>query len=398
MKKNILYLCHRIPYPPNKGDKIRSFNEIKFLSRNNTLDLITLADDPGDMKYAEDLKQYCHQLTVLPLNKKLATLKGGLSLIIGQSISQGYFYRQAFQNVFDSLTAARKYDILFCFSSPMAEYVFKAVKKKLNLADTLIMDFCDLDSDKWNQYAEKKSFPLNMIYKREAARMLAFEKKINRNFNRTVFVSQKEADLFREYFPAAENIDVIPNGVDHDYFNPKNTFIAEETTGPVISFFGAMDYYANVDGVLWFTKKILPLIKKAVPDIVFYIVGSNPDAKLKALTADPSIKVTGFVADIREYYAMTRVCVIPLRIARGVQNKVLEAMSMEKPIVSTSPAVQGVAVLDQSIIKIEDDPNRFSAQVVALLRDDLLKQNMGKAARHHVKKNFNWESNLGKLI
>ena len=395
--KTILYLCHRIPYPPNKGDKIRSFNEIKFLSRSGTIDLITLADDPEDMKYTDELKRYCRKVIVFPLNKNLSTLKGAVRLMTGQSISQGYFYKKEFQKAVDSLTAAHKYDAVICFSSPMAEYVFKSAKKMKDLAGTLIMDFCDLDSDKWNQYAEKKTFPLNLVYRMEARRLLDYEKKIHQNFDRSIFVSQTEADLFKAQFPEAKNIDIIPNGVDHDYFNPENISAAEENFAPVISFFGAMDYYANVDGALWFAEKILPLIKKKIPDTLFYIVGSNPDPRLKALTADAGIKVTGFVEDIREYYARARVCVIPLRIARGVQNKVLEAMSMARPVVATPPAVQGISVSDPSLVSIAADPDRFAARVVDLLQDEPLRHAMGRAARNHIKQRFNWHTNLAAL-
>ena len=396
--KTILYLCHRIPYPPNKGDKIRSFNEIKFLSRSCTIDLITLADDPEDMKYTGELKQYCRKVMVFPLNKKLATLKGAVRLMRGQSISQGYFYKKEFQKVVDILTASHKYDTLICFSSPMAEYVFSAAKKMEDIADTLIMDFCDLDSDKWNQYAEKKKFPLNQVYRTEARRLLDFEKKINQKFHRSVFISRKEADLFKAQNPEAKNIDIIPNGVDHAYFNPESATASTEDSLPVVAFFGAMDYYANVDGALWFAETILPLIKKKVPEVLFYIVGSHPDPKLKALTTDPGIKVTGFVEDIREYYVRARVCVIPLRIARGVQNKVLEAMSMAKAIVMTSPAVQGIGVYDDSLLKIEDDPDRFADRVINLLQDELLRKEMGQAARHHIKKCFNWDTNMKGLL
>jgi sugar transferase (PEP-CTERM/EpsH1 system associated) len=396
--KTILYLCHRIPYPPNKGDKIRSFNEIKFLSRTGLVDLITLADDPKDMKYTDVLKRYCREVMVFPLNKKLATLKGAISLMTGRSISQGYFYKKEFQKAVDSLTASHKYDALICFSSPVAEYVFKSAKKMEDLADTLIMDFCDLDSDKWNQYAGKKTFPLNLLYRTEARRLLAFEKKINRKFHRSVFISGNEADLFRAQNPEAKNIDIIPNGVDHAYFNPENAMASSEDSLPVVAFFGAMDYYANVDGALWFADKILPLIKKEIPDTLFYIVGSNPDPKLKALTSDPGIKVTGFVEDIREYYFRARVCVIPLRIARGVQNKVLEAMSMSKAVVTTSPAVQGIEVYDDALLKIENDPDRFAAQVIHLLQDEPLRKKMGQAARRHIIENFNWDTNIGSFL
>ncbi|MCA1786440.1 MAG: glycosyltransferase, partial [Desulfobacteraceae bacterium] len=438
----LLYLCHRIPYPPNKGDKIRSFNEIRFLAKDHTIDLVTLADDPADLAYAKDLETYCRTVQVFSLNKKTALIKGGLSLVSGSSITRGYFYQARFQKAVNRLMAAHRYDTILCFSSPMARYVFNAPATlypetpagtgTVTSADTVtkpgtgagtnsantaataataavaathIMDFCDLDSDKWRQYAEKKPFPLNRLYRLEADRLLAFEKQINRSFHKSVFVSEKEAGLFRQYDPDAANICVIPNGVDHDYFNPvavptatapataeatsdvtapapsagkasatpapphhrthpSGSAASADESRPVAAFFGAMDYYANVDGAQWFAREILPAVRNQIPDVLFYIVGSNPDPALTALAAaDPNIRITGFVDDIRPWYTRAQVCVIPLRIARGVQNKVLEAMAMEKAIVTTSPAVQGIALPPEPPLEITDDPARFAAHV-----------------------------------
>jgi sugar transferase (PEP-CTERM/EpsH1 system associated) len=396
LKNKILYLCHRIPYPPNKGDKIRSFNEIKFLSQENTIDLITLADDPKDLKYAQNLKKYCHQIKVFPLNKKLAKIKGLLSLISGQSISQGYFYQREFQNTFNNWISSEQYDALICFSSPMAEYVFKSPKK---LPNTLIMDFCDLDSDKWSQYALKTKFPLNIIYKKEASRLLQLEKKINKTFNKSIFVSHKEADLFLAYYPGAKDIQVISNGVDSHYFDPEKTKISQIFPSPMLVFSGAMDYYANIDGVLWFAKEILPEIKKKIPEIKFYIVGSNPDPGVKALEKDQSIIVTGFVKDIREYYKAADICIIPLRIARGVQNKVLEAMSMGKAVVATSFAVQGIHPDVKDVLEIEDDPQKFADKVCELVTDNKTrKKNLTTTARDFVLHHHNWNKNLENLF
>ncbi|MBU2631219.1 MAG: glycosyltransferase, partial [Proteobacteria bacterium] len=262
------------------------------------------------------------------------------------------------------------------------------------LAKILIMDFCDLDSDKWYQYSQKTAFPLNFIYKREATKLLRFEKKINKIFSKSVFVSQKEVDLFLEYYPEARNIEVVANGVDHVFFNPDNTELFQIFPSPMITFCGAMDYYANIDGVIWFTKKILPLIKQVFPDIIFYIVGSNPDASVTSLKKDPAVKITGFVKDTREYYKAADVCVIPLRIARGVQNKVLEAMSMGKPVVSTSHAIQGIQIHSGEYLEIEDDPVEFARKVIDLLGDTERAQNLGKAARSFVIRDYNWETNL----
>ena len=394
--KKILYLCHRIPYPPNKGDKIRSFNEIKYLSKKYDVDLISLADDPKDLKYKQNLKKYCRQVKIFPLNTTIAKIKGLLSLLAGKSISQGYFYTPAFQKTFNQWTATEKYHAIICFSSPMAEYVL-CEKPDKKTAGTLIMDFCDLDSDKWNQYAQKRSFPLSKLYRLEAIRLLSFEKKINRHFNRSIFVSAKEAALFRKYDPDAQHVDVIPNGVDYDFFAPDFSGAKGQEDPFSLGFFGAMDYYANVDGALWFVEQIWPIVKKEIPEAVFFIVGSKPDPELQRLTADPSIKVTGFVEDIREYYHKVTVCVIPLRIARGVQNKVLEAMSMAKATISTTPAVQGIGLVNNTFVSIEDEASQFAARVIELLREYRKREGAGRASREYIKKHFNWDTNMSLL-
>ncbi len=390
--KKILYLSHRIPYPPNKGDKIRSFNEIRHLSKKYIIDLITFADDPIDLQYRQHLKKYCRKIQVFSLNKNKAYLKGFLSLIRGRSISQGYFYSKRAQELFNSWIAADNYDAIVCFSSPMAEYLFRSEQT----TPILIMDFCDLDSDKWLQYSSSKSFPANWIFKIEAEKLLDFEKKINCVFTRSIFILDKEAELFTDYFPGARNISIIPNGVDHEFFNTSLIKKSKNISNPMIMFSGAMDYYANVDGVVWFAEKILPNIKKDIPDIKFYIVGNKPAPQVTALEKDPCIIVTGFVDDIREYYKAADLCVIPLRIARGVQNKVLEALSMEKMVITTTHAIQGIHQDVHNILQIEDNPQAFAQKVVCALQDTR-RNNKDKAARQFVLHHYNWEDNLTQL-
>lgn len=394
MRKKVLYLSHRIPYPPNKGDKIRSFNEIKHLSRTNSVDLITLADERADIKYETNLKKYCQKIKVFYLNKLQGKLNGFKTLLTGRSISQGYFYQDRVQKIFDAWVSGENYDAIICFSSPMAEYIFRSPKK---ITACLIMDYCDLDSDKWAQYAQKAWSPLRQIYKTEAVRLLDFEKKINQTFDRSVFVSQNEADLFKSFYPSARNMKVISNGVDQDYFYPNTNEHKTRYSSPMIMFPGAMDYHANIDGVLWFVREIWPLIKKKIPKIRFFIVGSNPAPSIKSLEVDPSITVTGFVEDIREYYSAADLCVIPLRIARGVQNKVLEAMAMGKPIVSTPSAVQGLNAESLNVVETADDPIDFSDKVIRLMENKNRAGSLGDAAVKFVAKNYNWSINLTDL-
>ncbi|PID78164.1 MAG: glycosyl transferase (group I) [Deltaproteobacteria bacterium] len=390
--KNILFLAHRIPYPPNKGDKIRSFNEIKYLSKYYNIDLICFADDYNDLKYKKDLRKYCRNIVVVKLEKKAALLRGALSFIFNKSISEGYFYKKTIQKIFESFLSRNNYEEIFCFSSVMASCIFKSKVKNIYLS----MDYCDLDSDKWLQYSKTAKFPLSLIFKTEAKRLLNFEKKINRFFDRSIFVSEKEALLFKTRYPEAKNISVISNGVDTNFFSPSDNKMKNDF--PVIGFFGAMDYYANVNSVLWFYENVFPLIQKEVPDCIFYIVGSNPDKKVKELEKDLSVKVTGFVEDIRPYYEMTDVCVVPIQIARGVQNKVLEAMAMGKAVVSTSMALQGLKELTFKELIVEDKAKNFGEKVLSLLERKNESFELGVKARDFVKKYYSWDSNLSVLL
>jgi sugar transferase (PEP-CTERM/EpsH1 system associated) len=407
----ILYLCHRIPYPPNKGDKIRSFNEIKYLSSNHEIHLACLADDPSDLKYKHDLESLCKKVFVAPLNKTVAKLKSLTALIYNMPLSVVYFYSNSLQSTVNRWLSSERYDTIICFSSPMAEYLFRSPALKyrftlphapcaLRLTPRLIIDFCDLDSDKWLQYSKKTRFPMSLAYRIESKLLLKYEKQINQRFDHSVFVSKQEASLFQSLFPKAENISVIPNGVDYKYFSPQASGLeplALNPKTPVLLFTGAMDYYANVDGVTWFSDTVFPGVKKEFQAAKFYIVGSNPPPRVKSLDNGSGIRVTGFVEDIRPCYQAADICVIPLRLARGVQNKVLEAMAMEKAVVTTSKAIQGIYALDKQNVLVADTPKGFCKAVLTLLKDHKARKQLGQSAREFVIKNHNWSNNMKQL-
>jgi len=398
IKKRILYLAHRIPYPPNKGDKIRSFNEVKHLGKFCTIDLICFADNPGDMKYRKKLESFCNRVKVIPLDTLAATLRGAISLALGKTISQGYFYKKEFQRVFDNWTSETLYDSIVCFSSPMAEYVFNSQSFSGSTArGSLVMDFCDLDSDKWLQYARESGFPKRILFNMEGERLLSYEIAINKTFDQSLFVSEKEADLFRSKFPAAKNVQVVTNGVDFDFFSPGPEIRSDDFSHPMVMFSGAMDYHANVDGVKWFCSEILPLIREKIPRVNFYITGSNPHPDVKKLAKEEGVFVTGFVHDIREYYRAADLCVIPLRMARGVQNKVLEAMATGKPVVTTSKAIQGINAVPGRDLVCADSSGEFAQKVIMLLNDPDKRNALGSKARAFVKANHNWSESLKQL-
>lgn len=403
----ILFLSHRIPYPPNKGDKIRSFNEIKYLSKHHIVDIACLADNPTDLKFEKDLKEFCRKVHVTPFNPFPAKIKGVLNLLSRGSISVGYFYSRMLQQVIDQWLFENTYDAIICFSSPMAEYLFRSNTLDFSRISgaphpRFIMDFCDVDSDKWRQYAGSARFPLDKLYKTEFQRLLAYERKITQTFDHSVFVSHKEAELYKTLAPEARNISVMPNGVDSDYFSPE-AVSAGTPSIPLVAkpqqlmFSGAMDYHANIDGVTWFSREIFPQLRNHFSNLKFIIVGSNPTSNVKALANGKNIQVTGFVEDIRPYYAAADICVIPLRMARGVQNKVLEAMSMGKAIVSTSAAIQGITAQPNRQLLVADTPEAFSGAITELLADNEKRKRFGIAARDFVKTHYSWNTGMAEL-
>ncbi|MDX9710101.1 MAG: TIGR03087 family PEP-CTERM/XrtA system glycosyltransferase [Trichloromonas sp.] len=392
----ILYLCHRIPYPPNKGDKIRSFNEVRYLAARHELDLLCLADDPGDLKYRADLEKICRRVAVFPLYPTRAKARGLLSLVKGNSLSAGYFHQRDMQRCCDRWLQEGDYDAVLCFSSTMAEYLFHAAS--LAKGPRKVMDFCDVDSDKWLQYAAESRAPLSWLYRLENRRLADYERRIYREFGHSLLISEAEARLFRGICPEARNVAVIPNGVDYNYFSPGHDLPRVlPAEGPHLVFTGAMDYHVNVDGVLWFCREIWPLLKKDFPKLRFTIVGSKPTSAVLALAKLDGVAVTGFVDDVRPYYRDADVCVIPLRLGRGVQNKVLEALAMGKAAVATAKANAGIQADEGTHLRLADAPRDFAAAVAALLRERGQRERLGENARRFVTERYDWATNMEQL-
>ncbi len=397
---NILFLAHRIPYPPDKGDKIRSFNEIKYLSKTNNIYLGTTLDQKNDEKYITELRQYCREIHAVYFSKKNKLLKG---LLCKTAFSVSHFYNSSLQNYVDKTLREKKIDVVICFCSTMAEYIFRTpLFKERKMGNVkLIMDYVDLDSDKWHQYARYTRFPLNLLYKMENKRLFKYEIRINQSFHHSVFISKREVAIFKKLYPEAGNVHVITNGVDCDYFTPRqiknNSQHATHNSQPILVFTGVMDYFANEDGVNWFCNNIYNRIKTEIPDVQFYIVGNRPTKTIRKLSQINGVTVTGFVDDIRKYYWMANVCVIPLRIARGLQNKVLEAMATGNAVVATSNATNGIICNKNADIVISDGEETFAREVVSLLKNENRRKEMGIRAMENVHLNYSWETNLKKF-
>ena len=380
---NILYLAHRIPFPPNKGDKIRSYHQIQYLSKHHTVYLACLADDPQDARYVEELKRYCRVVEISYRSSLKHFWHIGRALFCGQALSVGAFYSRELQQKVKTILQSVKIDHIIVFSSPMAEYV-RHVKEIPKL-----MDFVDVDSEKWRTYASYQKFPFSLLYQLEAKRLGRYEEEIAREFEQSVFISDQEVQLFRERVKDRP-ITVVSNGVDLNYFHSKGK---TEALGqdPVLVFTAAMDYFPNIDAAQFFCRHIFPRIRETYPEIRFDIVGRKPSHAVLKLARPGRINVTGTVTDVRPYMSNASVAVVPLRIARGVQNKILEAMATGLPVVGTANAFQGIAVGANDGIRVADDPKQFADEVVRLLNDQELQFLCGSQARKFVEKRCSWE-------
>ena len=392
--KELLFLVHRIPYPPNKGDKIRSFNILKHLAKTYCVHVGAFVDDPNDWSYKSDLELICGEvggevqlLNLKPTVRKLMSLTG---LLTGKSLTEPFYANQVMQNWVDDLLARRPVKEVVVFSSPMAKFVSGVKYSQLRR----VADFVDIDSDKWAQYASTKPWPLSWVYEREARTLFDYERKISNEFDATVFVSEDECELFQKMAPEiAPRVSAVHNGVDTDYFSPDREYPNPYPQQcPRLVFTGAMDYWANVDAVSWFAKEIFPAIRSVVTDAEFYIVGARPTADVQALNKLPGVTVTGAVHDIRPYLAYAQVSIAPMRIARGVQNKVLEAMAMARPVLATPEAAEGITAQAGVDFLVESSAELLQKQALYLLADEEIE--IGRAARRCVIQHYSWDKNL----
>ena len=389
----LLYLVHRIPFPPNKGDKVRSFNILRELARSHRVFLGTFVDHPDDVLHVERLSEWCEEVCAIrlhPARARLASLRG---LLTGEALSVTYYRSGGLTRWARAVVQRHGIRHGLAFSGPMAQYL-----EGIGV-DVRVIDFCDVDSAKWAEYAARGRGPMAWVYGREAQRLGAFELAAAERSRASTFVTQAEAELFRRRAGTAAamlegRVHAVQNGVDATYFSPDLGFPRPHAyDGPALVFTGAMDYWPNVDAVSWFVREVLPRLRAERPALRFFIVGMNPAPEVLALAGD-AVTVTGTVPDVRPWLAHADVVVAPLRVARGIQNKVLEAMSMGRPVVVSESAATGLSGRDGEDYRIATDAGTFADAVGHLLDDPEQREALGRAARECVLDHYSWQAHL----
>lgn len=385
----LLYLAQRIPFPPDRGDKIRTFHELRHLAGLGRVHLACFADDEADSANLAGLREALGpalgeaQVEVRRTSKVAA---GARALAEGKPVSLTLFDSPRLRGFVERMLASGRIDTVFAFSGMMAQFV------PAGTCARFVMDFGDVDSAKFEAYAAEGGV-MAAIHRREGEKLAAFERSVAARADVSLFVSEAEAALFRERSGLGEaDIRTLQNGVDLDYYDPEAGFRRAEERGPLIVFTGQMDYAPNVDAVRWFAQDVMPLL----PDARFAIVGRKPAESVRRL-AGPRILVTGAVPDVRAWLAAADVVAAPLRIARGVQNKVLEAMAMARPVVASPAAFEGIEAEPGRHLLVADGAGAQAGAVAGLLADPRRARAMGEAARRLMVETYRWDARLAPL-
>ena len=389
---NLLYLVHRLPYPPNKGDKVRSYHLLKHLAARHRVFLGTFIDDPQDEAYVDKLPEFCADLHIARISPRTAKIRSLSGLLSNEALTLPYYRNAGLKAWIERTLREEKIDAAVIFSSAMAQYVQGMPELRT------LVDFVDVDSAKWTQYAPNHRWPMSWLYRREGERLLAFERAVAQQATHSFFVTENETELFCRSAPECKGrVDAMCNGVNAEFFSPEHALATPFKAGELpLVFTGAMDYWPNIDAVTWFVTEILPLLLQRHPESKFYIVGRSPTPAVLALASE-HVVVTGTVDDVRPYLQHAAVVVAPLRLARGIQNKVLEAMAMGVPVIASQECAGPVDAVPERDFLTAGSVDDYVRQIEALLQSPDRSAAMGQAARQQVLARYSWDAHLSKI-
>ena len=382
----ILYLCHRFPFPPDRGGKVRPFNMIKHLAQQHEVHVCSLARSPAEAEEGKGLREHCAHMECAVVTEPWQTLRMIARLPTPTPSSMGYFYSGDLHRRIRGLRARHHYDLIFVHCSSMAQYV-------ANIRDAAkVLDFGDMDSQKWLEYAKYKSFPHSIGYWLEGNKLEFEERRLAYQFDVCTATTRAELATLNELAPGIIS-DWFPNGVDSQFFSPDGRSYDQD----LISFIGRMDYYPNQECMIRFCHEVLPRIQREQPSSKLYIVGADPSLTIRRLGELTGVTVTGSVADVRPYVRRSAVMVAPLTIARGTQNKILEAMAMGVPVVTSTLAAGGVDAVKGEHLVVADDAGSCARAILKVMQDRSERHRLSEAGRARVMSHHHWPNSMYRL-
>ncbi len=382
----ILYVCHRFPFPPKRGGKIRPFNMIRHLAQRHEVTVASLARSESEARDGQGIAPHCHRFEVVTVNNTVQALRMVARLPTLRPSSFGYFYSAELAAQIRRLVSAERFDLIFVHCSSVAPYLSDVE------GPFKILDFGDMDSQKWLEYAHYKAFPLSAGYWLEGRKLEREEKRLARKFNLCTATTRAEWETLESYGTGTPT-DWFPNGVDSKAFSPGDEPYDPDT----ISFIGRMDYYPNQECMFDFCANTLPLLKSRRPNIKLIIVGADPSPAIRKLGEIPGVTVTGSVPEVQPYVRKSALMVAPLNIARGTQNKILEAMAMGVPVVTSGTAAGGVDALDREHFLVANSPAEYAAAILRIIEDPTERSRLALAGRARMLSHHAWDSSMRRL-
>lgn len=379
--KDVLYITHRVPWPPNRGDRIRTYNILKYLGERCRLHVVTLADEPAVADANSELEKYCQSVRIVRTGRS-RWLRAGFQFLTGGTVTEGLFQSREVSKAVTDLCQQHTFEAAIVSSSGLGHYLrLPALQQARKWVDLI-----DVDSQKWLDYAGTSRFPLSTIYRREGQRLRQVEQRLARECEELTVVTDSEVDVFRSFSPDGR-VTAITNGVNLDYFAPPPNYEREAKC----VFVGVLNYKPNLDGVVWFCKDVWPSVRRRCPDARFQIVGRNPTPEVTALGSIDGVEVVGPVDDVRPYLWSSAAVVTPLLIARGVQNKVLEAFAAGRPVVSSRNPLVGLEIQPGVHALRADTIDEWTQQLSELFEEPGKGDLLGRAARDWVTAHHRWD-------
>lgn len=378
----LLYLAHRVPYPPDKGDRIRNFHVLKAVARRAAVHLACLADEPVRDEDVAALRRHCARLAIVPVRRASRWVRAAAALALGGTATQGAFASPVLHALVRGWAGATRYRAALASTSSLAPYLCVPELRGV----PAVVDLVDVDSQKWLDYATASRGPRAWAYRTEGQRLRRLEADLPSWARAVTLVSDAEAALYRR-FAAPGRVAAVTNGVDLEYFAPA----AGGDGPPSCAFVGALDYRPNVDGACWFCAEVWPEVRRRHPRAVLRLVGRHPVPAVRELAKLPGVEVVGPVPDVRPYVAAATAVVVPLRIARGVPNKLLEALAMGKAVVASPPSLAAFRLRPGTELLCASAPAEWAAALDRVFGDPALRRALGSAGRLYAEGHHRWD-------
>jgi len=403
----VLMLTHRLPYPPDRGDRIRSYHMIKELAEHFDLAIACTSDEPVWLQHHQLLSTIARRVAIQPISLHMSKMKSLHAMVTGKTITANYYYRPALADTIIQWHDEEPFDVILTFCTGMIQYARTLIAHAKTGSSNQqpsqhhanpgpirhVIDLVDVDSLKWLSYAKHSWVPLRWVYQTESRRLRMIEAGRFDHFDAVTVVSPAEADAYRKQVGHHEGLTVVGNGVDLEYFSPLPS--AESKT---LVFVGVLNYKPNIDGIVWFVHHVFEPLRERISDVKLIVVGRHPTPQVEELDNEPGVKIVGSVPDVRTYLQEASAVIAPLQIARGIQNKVLEAMACSRAVVCSSMAAQGLRAVNGQHLLTAQEPSQWVEHLERILTDDDLRHRLETAARQHVEQHYSWPQRLEPMI